>query len=144
VNHTLAKGPARKREIDMAKYAAVVKGGFFAQYSGTLGSIDVYASAKDHRIAAQNLAHKRNLEYRALVDSLVSNPIGTNVTVFYPEISASQELGGARPVVLTTIINRNTTNADKADIQETLTTLSSDTYTPFPPYNGDRNPLGTR
>jgi hypothetical protein len=128
----------------MAKYAAVVKGGLFAQYSSGLGSIDLYNASKDHRRLAQELSHKKNLEYRAIIDALINGPIGTTAVASFPEISASQELGGLRPVTLVPIINRATTNGDKADIQETLTSLSSDTYNPSPPFNGDRNPLGTR
>jgi hypothetical protein len=53
-------------------------------------------------------------------------------------------MGGKRNIVNTTIINRTATTADVSDVRETLTSLSSDTFTPVPVPNGDRNPLGTR
>jgi hypothetical protein len=128
----------------MGKFAAVVKGGFFGQYSGNLASVDPYNYAKNHRDAAQNLAHKRNYEFRAIVDELVLGGVGSTATLNYYEIEPNVEMGGKRQIVATPIINRTVTTADVSDVRETLTTLSSDTYTPNPVYNGDRNPLGTR
>lgn len=128
----------------MGKYLADVKGGLFANYSGTLGSIDVYNKAKDHKYAAQNLAHKSEFEYRAIVDTLVLSGVGGTAVANYYEIAASPELGGVRPIVNNPIINRVVTGNDISDVRETLTSLSSDTTMPNPIYNGDRNPLGTR
>ena len=129
----------------MGKYTAQVRGGFFAQYGGTLTSMDpLLVNSKDHRRLAQELSHKKNLEFRAIVDTLVLSGVGGTAVATWPEIAASQELGGLRPVVLTTIINRVMTGNDIADVRETVTSLSSDTYTPNPVFNGDRNPLGTR
>jgi hypothetical protein len=128
----------------MAKYAAVVKGGLFAQYSSGLGSIDVYNSAKDHRRLAQELSKKKNMEIRAILNSIVVGGLGQNATANYYEIAAAEELGGLRPIVNRPLVNRTTVASDTVDIQETIGSLSSDTYTISPVYNGDRNPLGTR
>jgi hypothetical protein len=128
----------------MGKYSASVKGGLFAQYSSGLASVDVYNNAKDHRRLAQELSHKKNLEYRGIVDQLVFSGVGGTAIVNYYEIAASPELGGLRPIVNSQILNRAVVINDLNDVRETLTSLSSDTYTPIPVYNGDRNPLGTR
>jgi hypothetical protein len=128
----------------MGKYTAQVKGGLHVGYASSLGSIDLLNNAKDHRVAAQNLAHKRNFEFRAIVDELVMGGVGTTATMNYAEIEANVEMGGKRNIVNTPIINRQMTTADTADVHNALTTLSSDTYTPNPVPNGDRNPLGTR
>jgi hypothetical protein len=128
----------------MGKFAAVVKGGFFGQYSGDLASVDPYYYAKEHRIAAQNLSHKRNLEFRAITDTLVASGLGATASLNYYEIEPNVEMGGKRQIVATPIINRPVGSNDVSDVRETLTSLSSDTYTPNPVYNGDRNPLGTR
>lgn len=128
----------------MGKYTAQVKGGMHANYGPTLGSVDVYNFAKDHRRAAQELAHKSELEFRTIVDQLILSGVGSTAIANYYEIAASQELGGVRQIVAVPIINRVVTGNDINDVRETLTSLSSDTFVPNPVYNGDRNPLGTR
>jgi len=128
----------------MGKFTADVKGGLHANYAPTLSSADRYNLAKDHKIAAQNLAHKRNFEFRAITDSLVASGVGGTAALTYAEIEPKEDMSGRRNVVNTTIINRATTANDISDVRETLTSHSSDTYTPNPVYNGDRNPLGTR
>jgi hypothetical protein len=128
----------------MGRYTAQIKGGLFAQYAGSLTSIDLTLASKDHKFPAQNLAHKKNYEFRAIVDTLLGVAPGATATVNYWETPGGSELGGVRTIVNTPIINRATTANDVLDVKETLTSLSSDTYTPNPVYNGDRNPLGTR
>lgn len=128
----------------MGKYVATIKGGFWAQYTGVLTSIDLATTnAKDHRRIAQELSHKKNLEARGILDALIGVAPGATALVNYPEIQANPDMGGIRPVTLVPIINRATTAADVTDMKETITTLSSDT-TMASPFNGDRNPLGTR
>lgn len=126
------------------KYTASVKGGLFAQYAGTLGSVDVYTNAKDHRRIAQELSHKKNMEMRGLIDTLVGVAPGATAAVHYYEIEPNVDMGGRRNIIDSLIINRATTAQDVTDIKETITSLSTDTFTPNPVYNGDRNPLGTR
>lgn len=128
----------------MGKYVASVKGGYWAQYSGVLTSVDVATTnAKDHRRIAQELSHKKNLEIRGLIDALVGVAPGATALVNYYEIQPAVDMGGIRAIAPSVIINRATTAADVTDIKETITTLSSDTTMPSP-FNGDRNPLGTR
>lgn len=128
----------------MGKSLATVKGGFFAQYAPTLGGIDRYNLAKDHRNTAQTLAHKGDFEIRELTDAIIRGGVGTVANASYAEIEANVEMGGRRNIVNTSLINRATTANDVADIREVITSLSSDTTMPNPVYNGDRNPLGTR
>ena len=136
----------------MGKYSAQVKGGLHANYSATLGSVEPYNLAKDHKRGAQYLAHKSQYEFRQIVDSLVQSGVGGTATYSYSEIGASSELGGVRPVVSTSLINRVTTAQDVSDVRQTLTSLplgpgglpNPGSYTPSPIINGDRNPLGTR
>lgn len=128
----------------MGKYVAVVKGGYWAQYQSVLSSIDVATTnAKDHRRIAQELSHKKNLEARAIIDALLGVAPGATALANYYEIQPAVDMGGIRVVAPTALINRATTSADVTDMKETITTLSSDT-TMASPFNGDRNPLGTR
>ena|SRR5215471_16741875 len=128
----------------MAKFLCDVKGGLHAGYGPTLGTVEAYNNSMDHKRAAQALAHKGQFQFRGIVDSLVNSGVGGTASVNYSEIAASSELGGARPIVTTSLINRATTANDVSDVRETLTSLASDTFVPNPVYNGDRNPLGTR
>ncbi len=129
----------------MAKYSATVKGGFFAQYSGSLNSIEPYNYSMDHKRAAQYLAHKSQYEFRQILDTLILSGVGATAALNYSEIDpVSSEMGGKRAIVSTPIINRVVTGNDVSDARETITSLSSDTYTPVPVPNGDHNPLGTR
>jgi hypothetical protein len=134
----------------MGKFTAQVKGGLHANYASTLPSIEPYNNSMDHKRAAQYFAHKGQFEFRAILDTLATNGVGSSAVANYSEISASPELGGMRPIVSTPIINRAATTADINDVRQTVTNLSSavsgsgGTFTPNPVYNGDRNPLGTR
>ena len=128
----------------MGKYLCDVKGGMHAQYAATMGSMSPWSAANDHRYAAQMLAHKGNFEFRQLLKTLIGAAAGSSAAMNYGEIVASSELGGVRPVANTVIANRVTTSADVTDIKGELAALSANTYTASPPYNGDRNPLGTR
>lgn len=129
----------------MGKSLATVKGGLFAQYSSQLPSIEPYVLSMDHRRMAQYLAHKTQFEFRQILDTLVLSGVGATATYNYSEIDpVSSEMGGKRAIVSTPIINRTVTGNDIADVRETVTSLSADTFVPNPPYNGDRNPLGTR
>lgn len=128
----------------MGRYVAVVKGGYWAQYSSVLSSIDWQTTnAKDHRRVAQELSHKKNLEARGIIDALLGVAPGATALVNYAEIQPAVDMGGIRVVAPTVIINRATTAADVVDMRETITSLSSDT-TMASPFNGDQSPLGTR
>lgn len=131
-------------EANMGKFTASVKGGLHANYSASLGSIQPYNASDNHRIAAQALDGRRNMEFRAIVDSLVASGVGGTAAATYGEIEPNVEMGGRRTILSTSIINRATTASDISDVRETLTSLSSDTHVPSPPANLDRNPLGTR
>ena len=126
------------------KSLAQVKGGFFAQYGSQLLSIQPYVLSMNHERVAQALAHKTSFEFRTIIDTLVLSGVGATATLNYYEIEAKEDMGGKRNIVATPIINRVVTGNDISDVRETVTSLSSDTYTPIPVYNGDRNPLGTR
>jgi len=128
----------------MAKSVASVAGGLHSLYGPTLTGMGAPVNLGEHRYAQQNLAHKGDFEYRSLVDTLLGVAPGATATKTYAEISASAELGGARPIVVSNIVNRATTAQDVADIKKTLTTMSVNTFNPTPVFNGDRNPLGTR
>lgn len=128
----------------MGKYVASVKGGYWSQFQSVLTSIDVATTnAKDHRRIAQELSHKKNLEARAIIDALLGVAPGATALANYSEIQPAVDMGGIRVVAPSVIINRATTAADVTDMKETITSLSSDT-TMASPFNGDRNPLGTR
>src|SRR5215831_20396753 len=120
----------------MAKATCDVKGGLHALYGATLAGIDAPVGTMEHRFAAQALAHKSDFEYRALVDTLLGAAAGGTATKTYPEIAASAELGGARPVNTINLVNRVTNAQDVADIKKTLTTLSANTFVANPVYNG--------
>ena len=126
------------------KSLAQVKGGFFAQYGSQLPSIEPTILSMDHKRVAQALAHKTSFEFRQILDTLILSGVGATATLNYYEIEPKEDMGGKRNIVATPIINRTVTGNDIADARETVTSLSSDTYTPNPVYNGDRNPLGTR
>src|SRR5215831_17529695 len=119
----------------MGKATCDVRGGLHALYAATLSGIDAPVGAMEHKFAAQALAHKSDFEYRALVDALLGAAAGGTATKTYPEIAASTELGGVRPVNTINLINRATTAQDVADIKKTLTTLSVNTFNPNPVYN---------
>jgi hypothetical protein len=125
------------------KYTADVKGGLFSQYAGVLTSIEPGILDYHLRRAAQELDNKGEFVFRKLVDTLLGQAPGANATLTYPEIAASPELGGVRPVNNVTLINRNTTAQDVTDIKTALTNFTTNT-TMASPFNGDRNPLGSR
>jgi hypothetical protein len=133
----------RDMETEM-RYACDVKGGIHVQYGNSLGSIGPYLNDQRTRRSAQNLAKKGEYAFRKVLEVLIGAAPGGVATYVYPEIAASVELGGARPIVNTNLVNRATTAADVTDLKNALTTLSGLTFTPAPVYNGDRNPLGTR
>lgn len=128
----------------MGKFTAQVKGGLHANYASSLPSIEPYNGFMDHKHTAQSLAHKGDFEARAITDALIGAAPGATALYNYTEIEANQEMGGRRNIVTTALVNRATTAQDVSDVKETITSLSSDTFVPNPPYNGDRNPLGTR
>lgn len=125
-------------------YQAVVKGGLHAEYSGQLNSILPFnLDDRMLRRAAQALDNKGGYGTRKIIEVLLGAPPGNMATYAYPEIAASPELGGARPVNITYLVNRPTTTNDLNDLRHTLTSFSVNT-TEDSPINGDRNPLGTR
>ena len=128
----------------MAKFTASVKGGLHANYASSLSSMDQYNLSKNHRHAAQYFSHKGRFEMRQIIDTLVLSGVGATATLNYSEIEPNVDMGGRRNIISTPIINRTVTGDDIADVRETVTSLASDTYTPVPVINGDRNPLGTR
>ena len=99
------------------RYSAVVRGGLHAEYGGAIGSIgNNIVDSKTRRIA-QELDNKGEYELRALINTLLGAAPGVTATHIHYEIAASDELGGARPVVGITDINRPTLSSDVTDIQ---------------------------
>ena len=126
------------------KYAADVKGGLHAQYGAAIGGISPYFQNNNNtRVARQMLDDKGEYNFRAIVNNLLGQAPGVSTVVTYSEIQASPELGGVRPVVNTVTLNRPTLASDVTDAKNALTSMTSLTTMPSP-YNGDRNPLGTR
>src|SRR4051812_40874883 len=126
------------------RFTADVKGGLHQQYSGSLGSINPGIDDQSTRRIAQRLDTKGELALRKIVDVLLGAAPGALAQATYPDIQASPELGGIRPVVNTTLINRVTTASDVTDVKAALLTVMLGSHSETPPYNGDRNPLGTR
>jgi hypothetical protein len=126
------------------RYLADVKGGMHAGYGATIGTIGTTLNDHETNRAQQALDCKGEYGFRKMLEALVGVAPGAQATYSYPEIAASAELGGLRPVVNTNLINRVTTAADVADIKNALTSHASLRYTTSPIYNGDRNPLGSR
>lgn len=118
---------------------ATVKGGFFAQYSGTY-TPDKSGKSAARRYAAKFLDRLKVLQELAL--ELNGAAAGQAALVTYKRIQASAELGGKRIVETVTPLSRNTAAADETAIDEDLLTYGGIDTTPV--INLDRNPLGTR
>jgi hypothetical protein len=126
------------------RYVAQVKGGFFAQYSGTVESIKLSWNDFNSTRAVQALSKKGSYALRELVDNLLGQAPGNNVRFGYYRVAASEELGGKRPIETTYLIDRNSTAADVVAVKAALTEHSEITHTVEQSTNYDRNPLGTR
>ena len=125
------------------KYAADVKGGLHANYSPAIGGVGLFQNNSFTRRMRQRMDNKSEYNFRAIVSNLLGAAPGVMTTVVYPEIQPSTELGGVRPVVNTVTFNRPTLASDVTDAKSALTLMTTQT-TMTSPYNGDRNPLGTR
>lgn len=126
-------------------YTAIVKGGFWE--SNGIGSLSSIPGARGYgrRIVAQMMGGSRLLAFKEIADRLNGAAPGLVATKVVPVVSASQELGGVRPINQVAVINRATTAADALEIDEDLYTMTNrTTFGTNPPINGDRNPLGTR
>jgi hypothetical protein len=136
-------------EITM-QYAAVVKGGLHANYSGALASIDATGGTSimdsNLRLAAQALDRKGAYAARKMLNVLIGAAPGANSQYLYSEIVPAEDMGGVRPVNWnpTLIANHATTAADATALKNALTVLSTLTHTVEQSINYDRNPLGTR
>ena len=125
------------------RFTADVKGGLHANYSPTIASMGPNVIDHQTRRAQQSLNTKGEYVFRKLLEMLIGATPGATAQYVYPEIQANVEMGGPRVIVNTNLVNRATTAADVTDLKNalvymtTLTTMAS-------PYNGDRNPLGTR
>src|SRR4249920_292538 len=126
------------------RYSATVAGGLHALYGGALVGVDANMIDYRTRRAAQALDGKGEYATRKILDSLIGVAPGATATFTIPEIAASPELGGARPVNQVNLVNRVTTAQDVTEIKTAITTMSVNTSNPSPVANLDRNPLGTR
>jgi hypothetical protein len=126
-------------------YAATVNGGFWPTNGvGTLTNIPASRSF-GRRIAAMMLGGSRLQALRTLGDALNGVAPGALATKTLAAVAATVELGGVRPIVQVPVVNRVTTAADQAEIDDDIWTMSTrTTFGPNPPPNLDRNPLGTR
>lgn len=122
--------------------AATVKGGLFAQYSGTLSTIETM-SAPRKRIY-QLFRDKSMAAARATLRALNGVVAGGAVLVTNGRIQAAEDLSGKRTIESETLINRVSAAADVTDLNADLLPVSSKSYTASPPANLDGNPLGTR
>lgn len=126
-------------------YTAVVKGGFWE--SNGIGSLTNIVGSRSYprRQTAQRFGGSGLSYMRELAETLNGQAPGAVAFKATTVVSASQELGGVRPITTVTVINRATTAADKQEIDEDLWTMTNrTTYGANPPPNLDRNPLGTR
>ena len=130
------------------QYAAVVKGGLHANYSGFLNSIDATGGTSiidsSTRRVAQALDNKGGYVLRELIDTLLGVAPGQVAQAMYPEIAPAEDMGGVRAINNTSLINRATTALDVTQIKQAITVLDSLTHTVNQATNYDRNPLGTR
>lgn len=126
-------------------YSAVVKGGFWE--TNGVGNLTPIPGARSYnrRIVAQSLGGSRLLAFKELVEVLNGAAPGVSASKIVPVVRASVELGGVRPIDQVAIIARPSTAADQQEIDQDLLTMTSrTTFGATPPFNGDRNPLGTR
>jgi len=120
---------------------AAVKGGFWPENGvNTLNTIET-TSADKNRVA-KALRGKGQRALRAIMAALNGVAPGANAAATVTRVTASDELGGARPIETQTLINRATTAADVADIADDI--LTAHEWSNTPPANLDGNPLGTR
>ena len=126
-------------------YSAVVKGGFW-ESNGVGNLIPIPGSRSfPRRQTAQRFGGSGLSAMRELGETLNGQAPGVVAFKTTTVVSASQELGGVRPITTVTVINRPTTAADRQEIDEDLWTMTNRTsYGANPPPNLDRNPLGTR
>lgn len=120
---------------------ADVKGGFFAQYGATL--TEMQGIAPNRRLIAQKMGTQGLVAEREILRTLDGAVAGAVATKTRARITNSTELGGLRTVENVNLVNRATTAADVTRTKRDLLSLSAIT-TMASPFNGDRNPLGTR
>ncbi len=129
------------------KATATVLGGFWPQNG--VSTLDSIASNDGvwRRRMSQVLDSKGMRSLRARMKALNGVAPGGTATANVGEIDGStSELGGARTINTTALINRATTAADVTEINNTVLNnlTSSTTFGSSPPANLDGNPLGTR
>jgi hypothetical protein len=128
----------------MALFNVTVKGGFWeANGVGSLQSV----SGEDgqRRDIRQKFDSKGLLGMREIIFVLVGAAPGATATKNFTRVAASIELGGLRPIETEVLVNRATTAADVAEIQQEFLRMTTKTsFGANPPANLDRNPLGTR
>ena len=120
-----------------------VKGGYWAQYGG--GSVTLGKNPQRRHIARWlDLNGFRSL--KELMLTLNGTAAGQAASATHPRVSAThqatgdQSQGGKRTITTVTDVGRNTTAADKSDIDATILAypLQPTTY----PANGDGNSRG--
>jgi hypothetical protein len=126
-------------------YSAVVKGGFWE--TNGVSPLTNHSAVRPfaRRLVAQWLGGSKLMYIKELADTLNGQAPGSVATKTVGTVSASTELGGARPIVQAVVVNRATTAADRQEIDDDFYTMTNrTTFGANPPINGDRNPLGTR
>lgn len=123
---------------------ATVLGGFWPA-NGVTSLSGVSGEGTGRRLIARTFGRRGLLAMREITRALVGVAPGGTATKTITRVSASQEMGGARPIETVTLVNRATTSGDQAEIiADFLTQSSRTTFGSSAPINGDRNPLGTR
>lgn len=127
----------------MTTATATVKGGLF-ETAGLTTLTQVSTTDAGKRKAAQALAAKGQRSLRERAETLNGVAPGSAALATNKRIEANVELGGKRTIETENLVNRNTTAADQAELNQDVFALSSKTYDGTPVANGDGNPLGTR
>jgi hypothetical protein len=128
----------------MGNATATVKGGFWPE-NGVSSLTGASTTNAQKRRAATALATKGNRALRELAETLNGAAAGSAALKTQGRIEANVELGGKRTIESETLVNRNTTTADRDELNSDVFSLTSKTtFGASPPANRDGNPLGTR
>lgn len=122
---------------------ATVKGGFWPE-NGVSTLTTIHTTSSLRRLISQAFSKKSMFGAREIAETLNGAAVGAAALKQLTRVASAEELGGVRAIETETFVNRNTTAADRDDINADMLSLSTKTYDPTPVPNLDGNPLGTR
>jgi len=123
---------------------AAVKGGFWEQ-NGVSTLDSCHTTKRLRRIAAQALNHKSIYGDRESMRALNGVAPGGALYKSLTRVTASQELGGVRPIEEEVFVFGTTNTAVRDQITKNFFNFTTNTsFGSNPPPNLDGNPLGTR